>query len=135
MAHFAKIGLNSRVCDVLVVADNDCLDENNNFSEDKGIDFLLKLTGYPFWKQCSYNTSGGVHEQGGTPIRKNYPSITWRYDEDRDAFLPSTKPFSSWTLNEETCLFDPPTPYPNDGAYYTWSEENIQWEQVAPKPE
>ena len=132
MAHFAKIGLNSRVCDINVVNDSDCLDDNGNFSEKVAVEFLLKLTGYPFWKQCSYNTSGGVHLKGGTPIRKNYPAVGWRYDEDRNAFLPPTKAYSSWTLNEETCLYEPPTPYPNDGKYYIWNDETVAWDLVEP---
>lgn len=134
MATFAKIGLNSRVCDILKVSDDNCLDENGNFSEEKGIEFLLKLTSYPFWKQCSYNTHGGVHSGGGTPIRKNYPAVGWRYDEDRDAFLPPTKAYSSWTLNEETCLYQPPIPRPIDGLYYIWNDETIAWDLVAPIP-
>ena len=132
MAHFAKLGLNSRVCDVTKVTDNDCLDENGNFSEDIGIGFLNNLTNYPFWKQCSYNTKGGVHTEGGTPIRKNYPSIGWRYDEDRNAFLPPSKQYSSWTLNEDTCLYEPPTAYPDDGQYYVWNDETTSWDLVAP---
>jgi hypothetical protein len=81
------------------------------------------------WIQTSYNTIGGVHVLGGTPLRKNYAGIGYTYDQERDAFIPP-RPFNSWALNEETCRWDPPTPYPNDGKYYEWNEGTISWKEI-----
>lgn len=84
------------------------------------------------WIQTSYNTKGGVHygadgqPDGGTALRKNYAGIGYTYDRDRDAFIPP-KPFPSWTLNEESCLWDAPVQYPNDGGSYKWDEANQKW--------
>jgi hypothetical protein len=107
MASFAKIGLNSKVIEVLSVHNNVLKDSNGVEQENIGIDFLTKLTGYPVWKQTSYNTSGGVHKLGGIPLRKNHAGIGMTYDEDRDAFIPP-KPFNSWILNEDTCRWEAP---------------------------
>jgi hypothetical protein len=87
MASFAKIGLNSKVIEVLSVHNNVLKDSNGVEQEVNGIDFLTKLTGWAIWKQTSYNTSGGVHTLGGTPFRKNHAGIGYTYDEDRDAFI------------------------------------------------
>jgi len=97
MASFAKIGLNNKVIEVLSVVNEVLHDSNGIEQEVIGIDFLTKLTGYPVWKQTSYNTHGGVHDNGGTPFRKNHAGIGYTYDEDRDAFIPP-KPFKSWVL-------------------------------------
>ena len=97
MASFAKIGLNNKVIEVLSVHNNVLKDSNGVEQEVNGIDFLTKLIGYPVWKQTSYNTHGGVHSYGGTPLRKNHAGIGMTYDEDRDAFIPK-KPFNSLTL-------------------------------------
>jgi|TARA_R110000787_G_scaffold97255_1_gene200836 hypothetical protein len=105
MAHFAKIGLNSKVMEVLVVHNNELLDSNGDEQEVNGITFLTNTTGWAIWKQTSYNTHGGVHSNGGTPIRKNYAGIGHTYDEDRDAFIPP-KPNETAILNEETCLWE-----------------------------
>ena len=78
------------------------------------------------WIQTSYNTHGGVHTLGGTPLRKNYAGIGYTYDRVRDAFIPP-KPYASWVLNEETCLWDAPTPYPTNGKTYNWDENTQQW--------
>jgi hypothetical protein len=102
MASFAKIGLNNKVIEVLSVVNEVLHDSNGIEQEVIGIDFLTKLTGYPVWKQTSYNTHGGVHNNGGTPLRKNHAGIGYTYDEDRDAFIPK-KPYNSWILNEQTC--------------------------------
>ena len=88
MASFAKIGLNNKVIEVLSVVNEVLHDANGVEQEVIGIDFLTKLTGYPLWKQTSYNTKAGVHLTGGTPLRKNYAGIGDTYDEDRDAFIP-----------------------------------------------
>jgi len=80
------------------------------------------------WKRTSYNTTGGVHSNGGTPFRKNYAGIGYTYDEIRDAFIPP-KPFESWILNEYTCLWESPIPYPNETEFYYWDESTISWKQ------
>jgi hypothetical protein len=129
MASFAKIGLNNKVIEVLSVVNQVLHDSNGIEREDIGIDFLTKLTGYPVWKQTSYNTYGGVHSLGGTPFRKNHAGIGYTYDEDRDAFIPK-KPFNSWILNETTCLWESPVAYPNDGQNYTWNEQNQTWDLI-----
>ena len=131
MAHFAKIGLNSKVIEVLSVSNNELLDADGNESEINGINFLTNLTGWAIWKQTSFNTYGGVHnDSDGTPLRKNYAGIDYTYDEDRDAFIPP-KPFESWTLNETTCLWDPPEALPTDGKLYDWNEETKSWDAVS----
>ena len=126
MASFAKIGLNNKVIEVLSVVNEVLHDSNGIEQESIGIDFLTKLTGYPVWKQTSYNTVGGVHNNGGTPFRKNHAGIGYTYDEDRDAFIPP-KPFNSWTLNESTCNWEAPIAYPTDGKIYNWDELTKNW--------
>jgi hypothetical protein len=126
MASFAKIGLNNKVIEVLSVVNEVLHDSNGVEQEAIGIDFLTKLTGYPVWKQTSYNTHGGVHNNNGTPLRKNHAGIGYTYDEDRDAFIPK-KPFNSWVLNEDTCLWESPIQYPSDGKTYQWNEQNNSW--------
>jgi hypothetical protein len=129
MASFAKIGLNNKVIEVLSVVNEVLHDSNGVEQEVIGIDFLTKLTGYPVWKQTSYNTHGGVHNNGGTPLRKNHAGIGYTYDEDRDAFIPK-KPFNSWILNESTCLWESPIPYPQDNNKYNWNEQNQSWDLI-----
>ena len=129
MASFAKIGLNNKVIEVLSVHNNELKDSNGVEQEVNGIDFLTKLTGWAVWKQTSYNTHGGVHSSGGTPLRKNHAGIGMTYDEDRDAFIPK-KPYNSWILNEETCQWEAPVAYPDDGKDYTWNENNERWDIV-----
>ena len=119
MASFAKIGLNNKVIEVLSVHNNELLDSNGVEQEGIGIDFLTKLTGWSIWKQTSYNGN----------IRKNYAGIGFTYDEDRDAFIPP-KPFDSWTLNEETCIWEAPVAHPNNGQTYSWNEETKQWDLI-----
>ena len=131
MASFAKIGLNNKVIEVLSVVNEVLHDSNGIEQESIGIDFLTKLTGYPIWKQTSYNTHGGVHNNGGTPLRKNHAGIGYTYDEDRDAFIPP-KPFNSWILNEDTCNWEAPVAMPTttleDNQYYSWNESIVNWE-------
>ena len=129
MASFAKIGLNSKVIQVVTVNNNELLDSNGVEQEVNGINFLTNLTGWAIWKQTSYNTKGGVHKLGGTPLRKNHAGIGYTYDEDRDAFIPK-KPFASWILNEDTCLWEAPVVYPSDGQKYIWNETIQNWELV-----
>ena len=136
MASFAKIGLNNKVIEVLSVNNEVLKDANGIEQESIGIDFLTKLTGYPVWKQTSYNTSGGVHKLGGTPFRKNHAGIGMTYDEDRDAFIPK-KPYASWVLNEDTCLWEAPVAMPtltqeqiDNNNYYNWNETIKNWELI-----
>ena len=123
MGHFAKVsnGIVTRV----IVAEADFF---NNFVDDSPGQ----------WIQTSYNTRGGVHYQPNTnepsedqskALRKNYAGIGYTYDATRDAFIPP-QPFNSWTLNEDTCLWDSPVPYPTDGKLYKWNEEILNWEEV-----
>jgi hypothetical protein len=129
MASFAKIGLNNKVIEVLSVVNEVLHDSNGIEQESIGIDFLTKLTGWAIWKQTSYNTHGGVHKLGGTPLRKNHAGIGMTYDEDRDAFIPP-KPFKSWILNEHTCLWNAPVAKPNDEKSYNWNEQTLSWDLV-----
>jgi hypothetical protein len=129
MASFAKIGLNGKVIEVLSVVNEVLKDSNGIEQEVNGIDFLTKLTGYPVWKQTSYNTHGGVHDNGGTPLRKNHAGIGYTYDETRDAFI-APKPFNSWVLNEDTCLWNAPVAYPSDNGNYKWNETNLTWDII-----
>jgi hypothetical protein len=101
--------------------------------EDDGLELeLCERTG-DVYRQTSYNTHGGVHYTDGVPsadqskaLRKNYAGIGYTYDEQRDAFIPP-KPYESWILNEDTCLWEPPTPYPTDGGMYEWDESSGEW--------
>jgi hypothetical protein len=131
MASFAKIGLNNKVIEVLSVHNNELKDSNGVEQEVNGIDFLTKLTGWSIWVQTSYNTHGGVHNNNGTPLRKNHAGIGYTYDEDRDAFIPK-KPYASWILNEDTCIWKAPVAMPTetleDNQYYNWNESIINWE-------
>ena len=129
MATFAKIGLNSKVIEVLSVHNNELLDSNGVEQEVNGIDFLTKLTGWSIWVQTSYNTHSGVHDNGGTPFKKNHASIGYTYDEDRDAFI-APKPYASWILNETTCIWEAPVAMPEDDNMYTWNETTTSWDLV-----
>ena len=82
------------------------------------------------WVQTSYNTYGGVHKLGGTPLRKNFAGVGYTYDSMKDAFIPP-KPFNSWTLNETTCLWEAPVARPEDDNRYTWNETNQTWDLVS----
>jgi len=124
MAHFAKLGVGNIVERVEVVS-NDIAT-----TEQAGVDFLNNLYGTrDVWKQTSYNTIGGEHKLGGTPFRKNYAGIDYKYDQTRNAFIPP-KPFNSWTLNETTCLWESPVAYPDDGQNYKWNENNQTWDLI-----
>ena len=80
-------------------------------------------------KRTSYNTYGGQHLLGGTPYRKNYAGYGYTYDEQRDAFIPP-KPYSSWTLNEATCLWEAPIARPVDDKAYIWDETQLNWVEI-----
>ena len=113
MAHFAQLNEQNIVTQVIVVANEELL-ENGIESEAKGIAFCQFLLGGD-WKQTSYNKT----------IRKNYAGIGYAYDGQRDAFIPP-QTFPSWTLNEDTCLWDAPVPMPTDG-FYSWDESTTSW--------
>ena len=131
MAHFAKINNQNIVEQVIVVNDNELLDENENQSEEKGIQFIKETLNEPdsVWVQTSYNTHGGVHNNGKIPFRKNYATVGGLYDIVRDAFIPR-KRYGSWILNENTCLWESPTPMPNDGKQYIWDEITKSWTEI-----
>ena len=120
MAHFARIE-NNTVSQVIVVANGVLLDENGDEQESLGIDFCQSLYGSDTdWVQTSYNSN----------IRKNYAGVGYTYDTDRQAFIPP-KPFESWVLNETTCRWDPPTPYPgDDDTHYEWDESTVSWVEI-----
>jgi hypothetical protein len=128
MASFAKLNSANIVITVESVVNEVLKDSNGIEQESIGIQFLRTLYNEPnaVWKQTSYNTVGGVHNNGGTPFRKNHAGIGFTYDSQRDAFI-SPKPFNSWILNEDTCLWEAPIPYPIDGQIYIWNEETKNW--------
>lgn len=120
MAHFAKLDQNNIVLEVNVVDNEHLLDANNIEREELGIAFLVQWSGgYPYWKQTSYNGS----------IRKNYAGVGYTYDAGRDAFIPP-KSYASWILNETTCRWEPPVPYPTDDKYYVWDEATTSWVEI-----
>jgi hypothetical protein len=122
MSHFAEINADGIVQRV-IVAEQDFIDsgvvgDTNN------------------WIQTSYNTRGGIHyapnshePDEGVALRKNYAGVGYKYDVDRNAFI-SLKPYPSWLLNEDTCKWDAPSPYPDDGKRYAWDEDIINWKEV-----
>jgi hypothetical protein len=137
MASFAKIE-NNLVITVESVVNEVLKDSNGIEQEQLGIDFLRTLYNEPnaVWKQTSYNTIGGVHNNGGTPFRKNHAGIGYTYDSNRDAFI-SPKPYNSWILNEDTCLWEAPVAMPeltqeqiDNKNYYYWNEEILNWELI-----
>jgi hypothetical protein len=123
MAHFAKV--NNGIVEQVIVAEPEFFDT-----------FVDSSPGQ--WIQTSYNTRGGVHYDPNTnqpsadqskALRKNYAGIGYSYDAQRDAFIPP-KPYASWVLDEQTCLWNAPVPYPTDGGRYTWNEANQTWDAV-----
>ena len=115
MAHFAELDENNIVLRVIAGVD---------YPYD-GEAIYQRETGR-VWKRTSYNTHGGQHVLGGTPLRKNYAGIGYIYDQARDAFY-EPQPYPSWTLDEETCLWQPPVPYPTDLNQYHWDEAVQDW--------
>jgi hypothetical protein len=113
MAHFAKV-VDGLVVQV-IVAEPDFFDS-----------FVDSSPGQ--WLQTSYNTHGGQHPEG-RPFRKNFAGIGFTYDAQRDAFIPP-KPYPSWVLNEDSCLWSAPTPMPQDGKAYGWDEATTSWVEV-----
>ena len=119
MAHYAFLNENNIVTEVIVGKDEGSV----NWEQQYG-----SFTGQ-LCKRTSYNTLGGKHLLGGTPFRKNYGGIGYTYDEGRDAFI-SKKPYNSWVLNEDTCHWEAPTAYPDDGKQYTWNEPTTSWDLI-----
>ena len=124
MAHFAELGNDNIVLRVIVVHNNELLDDNGQESEEKGANFCRNLFGGT-WVQTSYNGNK----------RKNYAGIGYKFDTQRDAFIPP-KPFASWVLNEETCQWNAPVPMPADAGTgeppkrYNWDEPTVSWKEV-----
>ena len=111
MGHFAKI-VNGIVTQVIV-------------AEPEFFDTFID-TAPGRWIQTSYHTRGGIHSKGGTPLRKNFAGVGFVYDDTRDAFI-APKPYQSWILNEDTCLWESPIERPSDGKHYNWDEETQNW--------
>lgn len=118
MAHYAFLDENNIVVEVIVGKD-----ENED-----GVDWEVAYGNFrnQVCKRTSYNTHGGVHTYGGVPFRKNYAGLGYTYDATRDAFVPPNS-YQSWSLNENTCLWESPVPYPTDGKRYTWDEATTNW--------
>jgi hypothetical protein len=112
MAHFALI--ENGIVQQVIVAEQEFIDTLHNA---------------PAWIQTSYNTKGGVHMLGGTPLRKNYAGIGFAYDPERDAFIPP-KEYPSWVLDEASCTWRPPVPAPQNGQKYSWDESSVSWTLV-----
>ena len=121
MAHYAFLDSNNIVTEVITGKDEGegGIDWEQHYGDFRG----------QVCKRTSYNTAAGVHNNGGTPYRKNYAGIGYIYDADRDAFI-LPKPFASWTLNETSCVWEAPTPYPQDDKRYTWDEPTTSWIEI-----
>jgi hypothetical protein len=130
MAHWAKVE-NGIVTQVTV-------GDNNDPAGDEGLSWLQNNLGGT-WVKTSYNTRGGIHygddgiPDNGKPLRKNYAGIGHTYDSTRDAFY-EPSPFLSWVLNEDTCIWEAPIPYPTDGLLYHWDEPSKSWVESPPPP-
>ena len=118
MAHYAELDGNNIVLRVIVGVDE----------PHDGEAIYAQTTG-TIWKKTSYNTSGGVHSLGGTPLRKNYAGIGYTYDPNRDAFIPPQL-FPSWLLNEQTCQWNSPVAMPTDDKQYAWDEPSLSWVEI-----
>jgi len=149
MAHYAKLGANNKVIAVHVVADKDCQNADGVEDEEVGRQFLERIHSWPLWKKTSYNTYGGQHRNGGTPLRGNYAGIGMTYDEDNDLFMPK-KPYASWVLNVAEARWQSPvgdapeltaeqqaqntpadenTPATNSWQY-EWNESSGAWDLI-----
>jgi hypothetical protein len=123
MAYFAKLGTGNIVEQVISINNSVITDANGVEQEQLGVDFINKLYNTrDVWKQTSYNNN----------IRKNFAGIGFQYDQTRDAFIPK-KPYNSWILNEQTCLWESPIPLPSDASFdkrYQWNEQIQNWELI-----
>lgn len=115
MSHFAQLNSDDVVIQVLVI-EQDVIDAGA-FGDPAS------------FVRTSYNTYGGVHSQGGIPLRKNFAGIGYKFDRVRDAFIPPQN-YPSWTLNEDTCLWEAPIPMPTDGKFYEWDEPTLSWVEL-----
>ena len=134
MAHFAKIGLNSKVIGVHAVDNKDLHNADGVEDEQVGIQFLERIHNWPLWKQTSYNTVANTHKLGGTPLRGNYAGVGYTYDEDEDIFWPP-KPHASWVKDMATASWKSPigdrpeVPAEQiDTHYYVWNESGQSWD-------
>jgi hypothetical protein len=120
MGHYAFLDENNVVTEVITGKDEGegGIDWEQHYGEFRG----------QTCKRTSYNTQGGQHLNGGTPFRKNYAGIGYTFDAQRDAFIPP-KPYNSWQINENTCLWEAPIPYPTDDKMYVWNEEALNWQE------
>lgn len=118
MSHWAEV----EEIDGKLIVKRVLIGDNN--APDEGESFMNSLGGR--WIKTSYNTVGGVHSLGGTPFRKNYAGKGFEYDVERDAFVPP-KPFPSWVLNEDSCLWEAPVARPEGDTPYIWDEETVSW--------
>ena len=144
MAHFAKLGSNSKVIQVLTLNNGDMLNGDGVEDESVGQQYLERHHNWPsqMWIQTSYNTSGGTHKLGGTPLRGNYAGIGYIWDEDNDIFY-HKKPYASWVLNTTTASWHSPIgDAPDDltdeekaaGTVYVWNEVGQSWDKETPTP-
>jgi len=114
MSHYAKV--ENGIVTQVIVAEEDFI-QTGALGDPAG------------WIQTSYNTHGGQHSQGGTPLRKNYAGIGYTYDTNREAFIPP-QPYASWVLNEDTCLWDAPVAMPTSGGPFVWNETTKSWDAI-----
>ena len=137
MAHYAKLGINSKVIAVHVVADKDCQNADGIEDEEVGRQFLERIHSWPLWKKTSYNTFNNTHRLSGTPFRGNYAGIGMTYDEDNDIFI-GKKPYASWVLNVaearwQSPIGDAPALSKEEvGTHrYDWNESTGAWDKIA----
>ena len=138
MAHYAKLGINSKVINVEVVANSDCQNADGVEDEEVGRQFLERIHNWPLWKKTSYNTSGNKHKSGddSKAFRGNYAGIGYTYDEDNDIFMP-TKPYTSWVLNTAEARWQSPigdapelSEDEKETHRYDWNESGQSWDKV-----
>ena len=143
MAHFAKLGSNSKVIQVLTLNNGDMLNADGVEDESVGQQYLERHNNWPaqMWIQTSYNTSGGTHNSGGTPLRGNYAGIGYTWDEDNNIFY-GKKPYASWVLNTTTASWHSPIgDAPDDltdeekaaNTHYVWNEGTGAWDKTTPE--
>ena len=142
MAHFAKLGSNSKIIQVLTLDNKDMLNADGVEDEVVGQQYLERHNNWPaqMWIQTSYNTSGGTHKDGGTALRGNYAGIGYTWDEDNNIFY-SKKPYASWVLNTTDAQWHSPVgDMPDDltdeekvaGTRYAWNEAGQSWDKETP---
>ena len=138
MAHYAKLGINSKVMSVHVVADKDCQNADGIEDEEVGRQFLERIHNWPLWKRTSYNTYGDKHKSGddSKAFRGNYAGVGMTYDEDNDIFI-RQKPYASWVLNTAEARWQSPVgdaPALEEAEisthYYEWDEDNGSWNKI-----